>query len=486
MKNIIKKYHILIVFILLTLISHLYIVHHGNKYTISLDSSDVNNIEDVSINIENDIIKYTSKRIEEDKLLIDIEAIKEGKTFINVSNKGQNIIYNSFFVHKNLVITKGSYWGESTGSEIILVNELIFLIYLMYFMIRQYKDSMHESIYQYKNISYLGAIIFVFFAIINHTISAWNSNGIIGFVENILNLYNFSLYMLPLIFVVSILVTISNFYLVKREGFTWHNLLGLILGIVFIIITVLPSAIGEFAQRTSLIDFHNQNGVALYVESFIESSIAIFISYLDCILLGIIFLGIKAVKFKPKYDKDYVIILGCQIRKDGTLTKLLKERVDKAISFAKSQKENANKDIIFVPSGGKGSDEIISEAEAMKKYLIEQGIEEKNIIIENKSTNTYENIKFSIDLIRGKNKEAKIIYSTTNYHVFRAGAIAYEQGIKLEGIAARTKSYFWINAFIREFIATIVSNKKNHILTMVLINIITVFMIFITYLSNTM
>ena len=46
--------------------------------------------------------------------------------------------------------------------------------------------------------------------------------------------------------------------------------------------------------------------------------------------------------------------------------------------------------------------------------------------------------------------------------MIRAGSIAYEQGIFMEGIGAKTKAYFWINAFIREFIATLVSEKKKH------------------------
>ena len=77
--------------------------------------------------------------------------------------------------------------------------------------------------------------------------------------------------------------------------------------------------------------------------------------------------------------------MGCKIKNDGALTNLLKGRVDKAIEFSKMQKEKVGKDIIFVPSGGKGQDEVISEAEAMKKYLLNNGIKEKNIIIENKS-----------------------------------------------------------------------------------------------------
>ena len=96
--------------------------------------------------------------------------------------------------------------------------------------------------------------------------------------------------------------------------------------------------------------------------------------------------------------------------------------------------------------------------------------------------NTYENIKFSNKLINKKN--ANIAFSTTNYHVMRAGLIATEQGIKTEGIGSKTKSYFWINAFIREFIGTLYLEKKKHILFFLLIVIIIIIMIWIKYIGN--
>ena len=195
-------------------------------------------------------------------------------------------------------------------------------------------------------------------------------------------------------------------------------------------------------------------------------------------------MGIKSAKHIPKFDKDFIIILGCQIKKDGSLTNLLKGRVDRAIEFSKMQKEKTGKDIIFVPSGGKGDDEIISEAQAMKNYLIEQGIKEENIIMEDKSKNTFENIKFSNNIIKEKKENAKIAFSTTNYHVFRAGCIATSQRILMEGIGAKTKSYFGINAFIREFIATLYSEKKKHIAVIFCIMIFVALMLFLLYLNN--
>ena len=148
------------------------------------------------------------------------------------------------------------------------------------------------------------------------------------------------------------------------------------------------------------------------------------------------------------------------------------------------QKDATGKDLVFVASGGQGADEVISEAEAMKNYLLEQGFKEEQILVENKSKNTNENISFSNKLIN--NASAKIAFSTTNYHVFRAGVIASSQNIYAEGIGAKTKSYFWINAFIREFIATLFSEKKKHIAIIFCIMVVAICMIALQYLFNVM
>ena len=128
-------------------------------------------------------------------------------------------------------------------------------------------------------------------------------------------------------------------------------------------------------------------------------------------------------------------------------------------------------------------DEIIPEGEAIKNYLLERGISEDKILVENKSKNTYQNIKYSNELIIKNSTNPNIAFSTTNYHVFRAGIIAAKQKIYLEGIGSKTKSYFWINAFIREFIATIYSEKKKIIKVLVLIAIFSLIIVFLSFIS---
>jgi uncharacterized SAM-binding protein YcdF (DUF218 family) len=127
------------------------------------------------------------------------------------------------------------------------------------------------------------------------------------------------------------------------------------------------------------------------------------------------------------------------------------------------QLEETGKKAVFVPSGGQGSDEVISEGEAMKRYLLEQGIEEEQIMAETRSTTTLENMKFSAELIKERDPDAKVAFSTTNYHVFRGGMFAREVGLKAAGMGAKTKWYFWPNAEVREFIGLVVNEKWVHV-----------------------
>ncbi len=86
-------------------------------------------------------------------------------------------------------------------------------------------------------------------------------------------------------------------------------------------------------------------------------------------------------------------------------------------------------------------------------------------------------MKFSKEKINQINKDGKVIFVTTNYHVFRSGVIANEQGIDCEGTGSKTKWYYYSNALIREFMANLVSERKKHIALLVIINIIMLILI---------
>ena len=102
-------------------------------------------------------------------------------------------------------------------------------------------------------------------------------------------------------------------------------------------------------------------------------------------------------------------------------TPLLRARVDRALAFAEAQAAAGGKAPVFVLSGGQGPDEIVSEAESMRGYLASRGVPAERILLEDRSTDTAENMRFSKELIFARDPEAVTAFSTTNFHVFRSG-----------------------------------------------------------------
>lgn len=149
---------------------------------------------------------------------------------------------------------------------------------------------------------------------------------------------------------------------------------------------------------------------------------------------------------KGESDLDYVIVLGAQVKKDRPSLALL-YRIEVAGEYMKE-----NPDTIAILSGGQGADEPRSEAECMAEGLMKMGIEEERLILEDKSTDTVENFRFSMEYI--DDPDAKIGFVTSNFHVFRAGGIARKQmDFEIVGIAAPSHSLLQVHYMTREFLA---------------------------------
>ena len=479
MKKNIKK--VLLLATILFVISSLVLLITGSSYTLKIPKGN-NKILDIKVENDTGSIKIVEKKENSDNYYIKVKSIKPGRAYLNIYY--DNIISsNIFYIHKSMIITDNNFFGKSNCSEIIPISLSILLIYSLVLLIKKFRYCVKDNLYQYKNIAYLGIIIFLFFFIVSNTMSIVHYQGLNGTVNSIIkSTTTISFLLLPVAIVTFFLVTISNINLIIKEGLSIRNLLGLLLGIFICVSTLLPDYIYGLLMKLQIVNIYDLNSIGPYIYNFLESLVYLSIAYLECVLIGTIIIAVKSVTKKHDYNKDYIIILGCQIKKDGSLPPLLKGRVDKAIDFRNKQLKETGKDLIFVTSGGQGIDEIMPEGKAMSNYLVEHGINKNNIIIEDKSQNTYENIKYSNKIINKKN--ANICFSTTNYHVLRAGLIATEQGLKLDGIGSKTKIYFWVNAFIREFVGTLYSEKKKHLLVLLFIIICIIIMICITYLSN--
>ena len=388
------------------------------------------------------------------------------------------LIVTLLFILLSTIIIKNTDLTNSVIlSKSIILIIILYLIRISYGCILYIRKQYNRNKYSYEIVMNLGLLLFLFINIlrqINLLIINWNILSITDIYNNTLESFSyFAMLTLPCILVLSIYSIITNIILIKKEGFSHKNILGIIIGLF--------ALLGLFgSQMIYLITTQLLKGTKkIIIKKTIDIILNSILSYLYSIILATLYCNIKAAKHIPEYDKDCIIILGCKINRDGTLTPLLKARVDKAIEFAKKQKEITGKEMIFIPSGGKGKDETISEAEAMKKYLIKQGIKKNNIIIEDKSTSTFENMTYSNKIIEGNIKKANISFSTTNYHVFRSGVIANKCGIDCEGMGSNTKWYFYTNALIREFIANLVSEKKKHLGIMIIIIISLIILVLI-------
>lgn len=161
----------------------------------------------------------------------------------------------------------------------------------------------------------------------------------------------------------------------------------------------------------------------------------------------------------PKNFKcDFIIVHGAGLIKGRWVTPLLAHRLDKAMEVY----EWSNRRAKLIVSGGQGADEQISEAAAMRNYLVKSNIPESDILLEDQSTTTRENIQFSQQLIKhiwtGR-RRPRVLFVTNDYHVFRTSIYARQARLRAEGVGCRTALYYLPGAFIREYLALMVEYR---------------------------
>jgi len=153
----------------------------------------------------------------------------------------------------------------------------------------------------------------------------------------------------------------------------------------------------------------------------------------------------------PKNGADAIVVLGAGLRGDQvSLTLAL--RLNAAAKYL-----NDNPETVVVVSGGMGVGETVSEASAMKSYLLRKGIDEGRILCEDNSTSTFENFKFSklvLDEYLG-HEEYNIVFVTNDFHCIRAGIYAKRTGFSAESLACPTPLFTIPADYSREYLALV-------------------------------
>lgn len=243
--------------------------------------------------------------------------------------------------------------------------------------------------------------------------------------------------------------------LLKKEGFSLSNLLPLLV------------ALGLISFQIALIV------LAYYGHNPYVMSLSLLINLSFFYVVGIFFFylvtSILYNHFPHNKNVDYIIVLGAGLIDGERVTPLLASRIDVAVKLFEKQKNKKSHQPTIILSGGQGPDEKVSEARAMMNYVEEKNYQLGNVYLEEKSTNTKENLQFSEaiayqkDNIKNFNRK-NIVIASNNYHILRAGKLAYRLGIFARGVGSKTKMYYLPTAFIREYIGYLALTKKRHLI----------------------
>lgn len=241
--------------------------------------------------------------------------------------------------------------------------------------------------------------------------------------------------------VISLLLVYNGVFMLRKEGKRPKHLLSLIFGVGIPILFVAdvyvtlrkPGTLGFCA-------FAYVNLLFLYLTVFF---LAFFLYTVVCLLV-------------PKRGRyDFIVVLGAGLC-GKRVTPLLARRLDKALAYY----DKGGRQAKIVVSGGQGTDEEVPEAVAMRDYLEEQGVERETILLEDRSVNTFENMKYSKRVMDAKKEKYRCLFVTNDFHVVRSGMHARRVGLgKARGAGCRTSAYYWPSAFIREYLAMLARYK---------------------------
>lgn len=487
MRNYLLRHRILSIITALILVIICYgafLMAAGDRYTISLNYSFPDcEYEGTEVTFgqngdmdESSILEVESVEIEDTCIFVTVKSIGRGSEGVDIVSSFKNDEGYSR-VGRSEQITAGALGVIYNNQHryvfgaLAILSLILGMLFFMYF-----RYELKNNRYSYDVIFYLSAALFTFVLA-----AVWFAGTIFSLIRyqnittDLMDTMNDNLIAtvifvtMPLMLVFAGAVSISNLQLMRKEGARPVNSLGILLSIVMILGFICVAVL-------TILNIQTDNLALEIVQPVVSSLYLIF----EVVLFSTIFLGIYVAKHEPEHDRDFIVILGCKIRDDGTLYPLIKGRADRAVELYEAQLESTGKKAIFIPSGGQGSDEVISEGEAVANYLRSLGIPDEQIAAETESTTTRENMMFSKRIIDEINPDGKIAFSTTNYHVFRSGIIASEAGIEAEGVGVDTKWYFWPNAQLRE-VAGLFARKPG--MQFVLLLLISVLAGFIGYLG---
>lgn len=152
-----------------------------------------------------------------------------------------------------------------------------------------------------------------------------------------------------------------------------------------------------------------------------------------------------------------VIVLGAGLVR-GQVPPLLAARLRRAVTAAEERTVRGGRTWI-VPSGGRGADETCAEGVAMAEWLRRHGVPGEDILVEDRSRTTQENLRYSAQVLEQRGVPEPYLIVTSNYHAPRAALLARKLGIDAQAVGCPTALYYWPSAYLREFVAVMTDHR---------------------------
>ncbi len=177
-------------------------------------------------------------------------------------------------------------------------------------------------------------------------------------------------------------------------------------------------------------------------------------TFFFAIMFGLVMVGAHDV---IRGNPQVMIILGCRVMPGGEPSILLQDRLDTALDYL-----DDHPDMTVVVSGGQGSNEPTSEAACMADYLEEHGVDSDQILLEDQSSNTKENLIYSRELLEEHGivvLRDEVLVVSNGFHLTRAQMLAERYGYKSVSTLAAPTSHIpsRIQMYIREPLALVKS-----------------------------
>ncbi|TCC28671.1 YdcF family protein [Kribbella sindirgiensis] len=257
--------------------------------------------------------------------------------------------------------------------------------------------------------------------------------------------------------VLAVFLVINGVTMLRRERRRLSNLLSLLVGlgiIGFVIFSVLVQKIGW---------------EPLAVVRSVLLGVLTYISFLFlCFLVYAFFYS----RVRSSRKVDFVVVLGSGLM-GSRVTPLLASRLDRAQQVYERALRKGRSPLL-VTSGGQGPGEDLPESHAMAAYLVDHGVPDDQILREDRSTTTWENLTFSRDLMVELRPQYRCLIVTNNFHAFRAALTARKAKVNGQVVGSPTAAYYWPTATIREFVAILAGHPYINGAICLLIALITI------------